>query len=174
IEGILYIKDLLPHVNEKPDYHWQALLKPPFFVPDNKRIDLLLSEFQEERMHMAIVVDEHGGKLGIVTMEDILEEIFGEINDEFDEEPLSYSKLDENKYIVEGKLLINDFCKITNTEDDYFDKVKGESETIAGLLLELNEKIPSANETIEYADFLFTIESVDNRRIKRIKVEIKR
>jgi CBS domain containing-hemolysin-like protein len=143
-------------------------------VPENKRIDLLLSEFQEERMHMAIVVDEYGGKLGIVTMEDILEEIFGEINDEFDEEPLTYSKIDDNKYIVEGKLLINDFCKITQTEDDYFDQVKGETETIAGLLLELNGKIPARNETIIFKQFSFTVEAVDNRRIKRIKVEIKK
>jgi len=123
-------------------------------------------------MHMAIVVDEYGGKLGIVTMEDILEEIFGEINDEFDEELLTYSKIDDNKYIVEGKLLINDFCKITQTDDDFFDQVKGDSETVAGMLLELNGRIPARNETIKYKQFSFTIESVDNRRIKRIKVEI--
>lgn len=174
IEGILYIKDLLPHLYEEKDFDWKQLLKSPFFVPENKRIDLLLSEFQEERMHMAIVVDEYGGKLGIVTMEDILEEIFGEINDEFDEEPLTYSKIDDNKYIVEGKLLINDFCKITQTDDDYFDSVKGETETIAGLLLELNGNFPARNETIIYKQFSFTVEAVDNRRIKRIKVEIKK
>jgi putative hemolysin len=172
IEGVLYIKEILPHLYEKNSFNWLTLLKPAFFVPDNKRIDLLLSEFQEERMHMAIVVDEYGGKLGIVTMEDILEEIFGEINDEFDEELLTYSKIDDNKYIVEGKLLINDFCKITQTDDDFFDQVKGDSETIAGMLLELNGRIPARNETIKYKHFSFTIESVDNRRIKRIKVEI--
>ncbi len=172
IEGVLYIKEILPHLYEKNTFNWLSLLKPAFFVPDNKRIDLLLSEFQEERMHMAIVVDEYGGKLGIVTMEDILEEIFGEINDEFDEELLTYSKLDDNKYIVEGKLLINDFCKITQTEDDFFDQVKGDSETVAGMLLELNGRIPARNETIKYKHFSFTIESVDNRRIKRIKVDI--
>lgn len=172
IEGVLYIKEILPHLYEKNTFNWRSLLKPAFFVPDNKRIDLLLSEFQEERMHMAIVVDEYGGKLGIVTMEDILEEIFGEINDEFDEELLTYSKLDDNKYIVEGKLLINDFCKITQTEDDFFDQVKGDSETVAGMLLELNGRIPARNETIKYKHFSFTIESVDNRRIKRIKVDI--
>jgi len=147
-------------------------LNPALFVPENKRIDLLLSEFQEQRMHMAIVVDEYGGKLGIVTMEDILEEIFGEINDEFDEEPLSYSKIDDSQYIIEGKMLINDFCKITQTEDDFFDQVKGEAESMAGMLLELNGKIPFRNETIHYKHFAFTIESVDNRRIKRIKVVI--
>lgn len=172
IEGVLYIKEILPHLYESKDFKWSTLLKPAFFVPDNKRIDHLLSEFQEERMHMAIVVDEYGGKLGIVTMEDILEEIFGEINDEFDEEQLTYSKIDDNKYIVEGKLLINDFCKITNTDDDFFDSVKGDSETIAGMLLELNGRIPARNETIKFKQFSFTIESVDIRRIKRIKVEI--
>lgn len=174
ILGVLYIKELLPHLYEKPDFKWTQLLKPAFFVPENKRIDLLLSEFQEERMHMAIVVDEYGGKLGIVTMEDILEEIFGEINDEFDEEPVIYSKIDENKYIVEGKLLINDFCKITHTDDDFFDDVKGDAETIAGMLMELSGRIPNRNETINYKHFSFNIESVDNRRIKRIKVDINR
>jgi CBS domain containing-hemolysin-like protein len=174
ILGVLYIKELLPHLYESADFKWTQLLKPPFYVPENKRIDLLLSEFQEERMHMAIVVDEYGGKLGIVTMEDILEEIFGEINDEFDEEPLIYSKIDDNKFIVEGKLLINDFSKITHTEDNIFDEVKGDAETIAGLLLEIGGRIPNRNETIKYRNFSFTIESVDNRRIKRIKVEIER
>ncbi|MEZ4805322.1 MAG: gliding motility-associated protein GldE [Bacteroidia bacterium] len=173
IAGVLYIKELLPHLYEKPDFEWKSLLKPAFFVPDHKRIDLLLAEFQESRMHMAIVVDEYGGKLGIVTMEDILEEIFGEINDEFDEEPLNYSKLDDNKYIIEGKMLINDFCKIAELEDDdIFDAVKEDSETMAGMLMEMYGKIPGRNETIKYKQFSFTIESVDNRRIKRIKVEI--
>ncbi len=172
IKGIIYIKELLPFINETDQFDWRKLLKPAFFVPDNKRIDLLLSEFQEQRMHMAIVVDEYGGKLGIVTMEDILEEIFGEINDEFDEEPLSYSKIDDNKYIIEGKFLINDFCKILNLDSNYFDEVKGEAETVAGMLLELAGKIPNRGETIKFSNYSFYIESVDNRRIKRIKVEI--
>ena len=172
IKGIIYIKELLPFINESKQFDWRKLLKPAFFVPDNKRIDLLLSEFQEQRMHMAIVVDEYGGKLGIVTMEDILEEIFGEINDEFDEEPLSYSKIDDNKYIIEGKFLINDFCKILNIDSNFFDDVKGEAETVAGMLLELAGKIPNRGETIKYDNYSFYIESVDNRRIKRIKVEI--
>jgi putative hemolysin len=172
ITGIIYIKEVLPHINEQDNYNWSRLLKPAFFVPDNKRIDLLLEEFQEHRMHMAIVVDEYGGKLGIVTMEDILEEIFGEINDEFDEETLSYSKIDENKYVFDGKLLINDFCKITNTNNDFFEEVKGESETIAGMLLELAGRIPNKGETIKFENFSFYIEAVDNRRIKRIKAEI--
>ena len=172
IVGVLYIKEILPHLNESTSFKWKSLLKPALFVPENKRIDLLLSEFQEQRMHMAIVVDEYGGKLGIVTMEDILEEIFGEINDEFDEEPLSYSKIDDSQYIIEGKMLINDFCKISQTDADFFDQVKGETESMAGMLLELNGKIPFRNETIHYKRFAFTIESVDNRRIKRIKVVI--
>ncbi len=172
ISGILYIKEVLPHLYETDTYSWTKLLKPALFVPDNKRIDLLLSEFQEQRMHMAIVVDEYGGKLGIVTMEDILEEIFGEINDEFDEDPLNYSKIDHNKYIIEGKLLINDFCKVTDTDDNFFEQVKGEAETVAGMLMELAGRIPYRNETIKYKNFSFKIESVDNRRIKRIKVEI--
>lgn len=172
IVGILYIKEILPHLYQTDNFEWKTLLKPALFVPDNKRIDLLLSDFQEERMHMAIVVDEYGGKLGIVTMEDILEEIFGEINDEFDEEPLSYSKIDHNKYIIEGKMLINDFCKISQTDDDFFDQVKGDAESVAGMIMELHGKIPVRNETIIYKQFSFTIESVDNRRIKRIKVVI--
>ncbi|NQW42659.1 MAG: gliding motility-associated protein GldE [Bacteroidetes bacterium] len=172
IKGIIYIKEVLPHIHEQSNYNWSRLLKPAFFVPDNKRIDLLLEEFQEQRMHMAIVVDEYGGKLGIVTMEDILEEIFGEINDEFDEDTLSYSKIDENKYVFDGKLLINDFYKITNTSNDIFEEVKGESETIAGMLLELAGRIPNKGETIKFENFSFYIEAVDNRRIKRIKAEI--
>lgn len=172
ITGIIYIKEVLPYINENENFNWNKLLKPAFFVPDNKRIDLLLSEFQEQRMHMAIVVDEYGGKLGIVTMEDILEEIFGEINDEFDEDQITYSIIDDKKYIVEGKMLINDFCKISHTDSDFFEEIKGESETIAGMLLEINGKLPFRNEIINFKNFRFTIESVDNRRIKRIKVEI--
>lgn len=172
ILGVLYIKEILPHLGKEDTFNWNQLLKPAFFVPENKRIDLLLSEFQEERMHMAIVVDEYGGKLGIVTMEDILEEIFGEINDEFDEEQVHYSKLDENKYLLEGKMLINDFCRISRTPDDFFDPVKGDTETMAGLVMEIAGKIPARNETITFRNFSFTIESVDVRRIKRMKVEI--
>jgi putative hemolysin len=172
ISGILYIKEVLPHLYEPDSFDWSKLLKPAFFVPDNKRIDLLLSEFQEQRMHMAIVVDEYGGKLGIVTMEDVLEEIFGEINDEFDEDPLNYSKIDHNKYIIEGKLLINDLCRIADIDDDYFEEVKRDNETVGGMLMELAGKIPFRNETIKYKNFSFTVESVDYRRIKRIKVEI--
>jgi putative hemolysin len=172
--GVLNIKEILPHLNESKNFNWKKLLKPAFYVPDTKRIDLLLAEFQEERNHMAIVVDEYGGKLGIVTMEDILEEIFGEINDEFDEEQISYSKIDNNTYIIEGKILINDFCKITETIDDYFDDIKNDSETVAGLIMELSGRIPQRDETIKYKNFSFIIEAADNRRLKRIKVVIDR
>jgi putative hemolysin len=172
--GVLNIKEILPHLNESKSFNWPKLIKPAFYVPDTKRIDLLLAEFQEERNHMAIVVDEYGGKLGIVTMEDILEEIFGEINDEFDEEQISYSKIDNNTFIIEGKILINDFCKITETEDDYFDEIKNDSETVAGMIMELSGRIPQRDETIKYKNFSFIIESADNRRVKRIKVNIDR
>lgn len=172
--GVLNIKEILPHLHEGKTFNWKKLLKPAFYVPDTKRIDLLLAEFQEERNHMAIVVDEYGGKLGIVTMEDILEEIFGEINDEFDEEQISYSKIDNNTYIIEGKILINDFCKITETDDDYFDEIKNDSETVAGLIMELSGRIPQRDETIKYKIFSFIIEAADNRRVKRIKVVIDR
>jgi CBS domain containing-hemolysin-like protein len=134
---------------------------------------VLLEEFQEERNHMAIVVDEYGGKLGIVTMEDILEEIFGEINDEFDDDQVNYSRLDANTYVIEGKMLINDFCKILDIDSEFFEKVKGDSESVAGMLMEIAGRIPQLNETIIYQNFSFIVEAVDNRRIKRIKVVIK-
>ncbi len=174
INGVLNIKEILPHLNEPKTYNWGRLIKPAFYVPDTKRIDLLLAEFQEERNHMAIVVDEYGGKLGIVTMEDILEEIFGEINDEFDDEQLTYSKIDDNTFVIEGKLLINDFCKIAKVDDDVFEDIKGDSESVAGMIMEIAGKIPQKNDTIKFENFSFNIESVDNRRVKRIKVTIER
>ncbi len=171
IVGILYIKDVLPFINESENFNWQKLLKQPFYVSENKRIDNLLTEFQEKRNHIAIVVDEYGGKLGMLTMEDILEEIFGEINDEFDEEVLNYSFLSENKYLVEGKMLINDFCRLIQINSDFFEKAKGNAESIAGLVLEINKKMPEKNDIIEFENFKFQIDQVDNRRIKRLKVE---
>jgi gliding motility-associated protein GldE len=172
ILGVLYIKDLLPHIDKDENFEWKSLIRKSFFVPENKKADTLLKDFQKMRVHMAIVVDEYGGTSGLITLEDLIEEIIGEINDEFDEEPLSYSKIDHNKYIIEGKMLINDFCKISQTEDDFFDQVKGDAESVAGMIMELHGKIPVRNETIIYKQFSFTIESVDNRRIKRIKVVI--
>lgn len=170
IEGILYIKDLLVHVDKNEDFEWQKLLRPGFFVPENKKVDSLLKNFQDKRVHMAIVVDEYGGTSGLITMEDIIEEIVGEINDEFDDDDIAYNKLDNNTYVFEGKTSLNDFCKILDIDNNSFEQVKGESESLGGLLLELHSKLPRAGEKIEYGPFLFTIVAVDVRRIKRVRV----
>ncbi len=174
VEGILYIKDLLPHLEKGSNYQWQKLLRNAFFVPESKRINDLLKEFQEKKIHMAIVVDEYGGTSGLVTLEDILEEIVGEINDEFDMEEAIYSKLDENTFVFEGKTLLKDFCKITGTEDGVFNEIKGEADTLAGLILEIKQEIPYKGAKITYKQFVFEIEGVDKRRIKRIKVKLKK
>jgi gliding motility-associated protein GldE len=174
VEGILYIKDLLPFLEKGPDYRWQDLLRKCFFVPESKKISDLLKEFQEKKIHLAIVVDEYGGTSGIVTLEDILEEIVGEINDEFDtEETILYSKIDTNNYVFEGKTLLKDFCKITGADYAVFSEVKGEADTLAGLILEIKEELPHKGEKIAFNNFEFVIEGVDNRRIKRVKVKIK-
>lgn len=171
IEGILYIKDLLPHLEKEEDFNWQTLLRPAFFVPESKKIDSLFKDFQEKHVHMAIVVDEYGGTSGLVTLEDIIEEIVGEINDEFDEEnEIAYNKLDSNTYIFEGKTSLNDFCKIIESDISLFDVVKGESESLGGLLLEINSKLPNAGDKIKFDRFVFTVVAVDQRRIKRVRV----
>lgn len=172
--GVLYIKDLLPHLNKDDSFKWQQLIKPPYFVPESKKIDDLLKEFQSKRVHLAVVVDEYGGTNGIVTMEDILEEIFGEIKDEFDDDELFYSKLDENNYVLEAKIPLNDMCKLMELDDNVFDSVRGESDTLGGMILEITRKIPNLKQKVEYGDFTFTIESVDKRKIKRVKVTINR
>jgi putative hemolysin len=172
VKGILYIKDLLPHIHKTTNFNWRDLIRPTLFVPEHKKIDDLLQEFQDKRVHMAIVVDEYGGTSGIVTMEDILEEVFGEIKDEFDEAELAYSKLDENTYIFEGKTALHDITKIIDLPLDYFEKVKGDSETLGGLLMEIKEEIPSKGEKIIYDNIAFTVESADSRRIKRVKIHI--
>ncbi len=172
VRGILYIKDLLPHIHKKTNFNWQELIKPSFYVPEHKKIDDLLEEFQEKRVHMAIVVDEYGGTSGIVTMEDILEEVFGEIKDEFDEDELTYSQLDENTFLFEGKTALNDITKILDLNLDHFYKVRGDADTLGGLLMEIVGGIPVKGETIELDDITFTIESADNRRLKRIKVQL--
>ena len=172
IKGILYIKDLLPHVLKSSSFRWQSIIRPPFYVPETKKIDDLLEEFQKNKVHMAIVVDEYGGTSGIVTLEDVLEEIVGEITDEFDEEEKLYTKISENKYLFDGKIMLNDFYKITDSEDTIFDDLKGEADTLAGLILELKGEIPVKNDTMTCKNFIFSIEAVDNRRIKQIKVEI--
>ncbi len=175
IKGVLYIKDLLPYINSEDNFNWAELLRPSFFVPENKKINDLLQEFQEKKIHLAIVVDEYGGTSGLVTMEDILEEIIGEITDEFDtpEDGIGYKKLDESNYIFEGKTSINDFCKVAGFDDDIFDEVKGDADSLAGVILELLGEIPEKGKNITYRNLRFNIISVDKRRIKQIKVTIK-
>jgi gliding motility-associated protein GldE len=172
IDGILYIKDLLPYLEKDESFEWQKLLRPGYFIPENKKIDTLLRDFQDKRVHMAIVVDEYGGTSGLITLEDVIEEIVGEINDEFDEEDIHYNKLDDKTYVFEGKTSLNDFCKITNTDPHIFEEVKGESESIGGLILEIHSRLPNAGEKITFDKFVFTIVAVDQRRIKRVRVFI--
>jgi len=172
IKGILYIKDLLPHAHKGASFRWQSIIRPPFYVPETKKIDDLLEDFQKNKVHMAIVVDEYGGTSGIVTLEDVLEEIVGEITDEFDEEEKFFTKISENRYMFDGKTMLNDFYQVTGLEDTVFEVVKGEADTLAGLILELKGEIPVKNDTITYRNYVFTIEAVDKRRIKQIKVEI--
>ncbi|HEY8402700.1 MAG TPA: transporter associated domain-containing protein [Cytophagaceae bacterium] len=171
IEGILHIKDLLTHWDDK-EFQWQSLLRPAYFIPEVKKIHELLKDFQLKHQHMAIVVDEYGGTAGLITLEDILEEIVGEINDEFDEEEVLYSKIDDNTYIFEGKISLNDFCKITGTPTELFEEVKKESESLGGLLLEINSNLPKMGDQIVFDKFVFTVEAVDNKRIKKVRVAI--
>jgi len=172
IRGVLYIKDVLPHLSKTANFRWQSLIRPPYFVPETKKIDDLLREFQENKVHIAIVVDEFGGTSGIVTLEDILEEIVGEINDEYDDEEKTYSKLNYNTYIFEGKTLLSDFCKILNINDDEFSEVEGDADTVAGLLLELKGEFPSMHEKLEYRNYTFEVMGIEERRISRVKVVI--
>lgn len=175
IIGIIYIKDLLAHIKENDNFEWIKLVRPPFFVPENKKLDDLLGEFQEMKMHLAIVVDEYGGTSGIVSLEDILEEIVGEISDEFDDEDITYSKLDENNFIFDGKTPLNDVFKIINIDNDtFFSNEKIDAETLAGLVIEIAEKIPQKNEKIAYKNIHFTVEASDKRRVKRVKLTILR
>ena len=170
IVGVLYAKDLLAHL-DKSTFNWQEILREPFFVPENKKLDDLLSEFQEKKNHLAIVVDEYGGTSGIVTLEDVIEEIVGDINDEFDDDDLSYSKLDNNNYVFDGKTTIKDFCKVLDVEDEeIFEEEKGESETLAGFILEVSGKFPKKGDKINFHMYTFTIEALDRKRIKQIKV----
>ncbi len=170
IRGILYIKDLLPHLSKAANFRWQSLIRPPYFVPETKKIDDLLREFQENKVHIAIVVDEFGGTSGLVTLEDILEEIVGEINDEYDEEEKTYSKLNYNTYIFEGKTLLSDFCRILNVDDEEFSEVEGDADTIAGLLLEIKGDFPTFQERIDYKNYTFEIMEIEERRISKVKV----
>ena len=172
IRGVLYIKDLLPYLSKPENFRWQSLIRPPYFVPETKKIDDLLREFQGNKVHIAIVVDEFGGTSGLVTLEDILEEIVGEINDEYDEEENTYTKLNNNTYIFEGKTLLSDFCKILGIDDEEFDDVAGDADSLAGLLLELKGDFPVLHEKISYKNYTFEVMAVEERRISRVKVTI--
>ena len=170
IRGVLYIKDLLPHLSKGSNFRWQSLIRPPYFVPETKKIDDLLRDFQENKVHIAIVVDEFGGTSGIVTLEDILEEIVGEINDEFDEDERNYTKLASNTYLFEGKTLLKDFLKILNLPDDEFDDIEGDADSLAGLLLEIKGDFPAVHEILIYKDYKFEVLEIEERRISKVKV----
>ena len=173
IKGVLYIKDLLPHLGKPSNFRWQSLIRPPYFVPETKMIDDLLRDFQANKVHIAIVVDEFGGTSGIVTMEDIIEEIVGEINDEYDDEEQPYIRLNQNTYVFEGKTLLTDFTKILKLDDELFDPVQGDADTLAGLLLEIKGDFPDLHEKITYDRLVFEIMEMDDRRIVKIKVIVK-
>jgi gliding motility-associated protein GldE len=173
LAGMIHTKDLMPHLNEADNFDWHQLIRPPYFVHEHKLIEDLLQEFQAKRIHFAIVVDEFGGTSGIVTLEDILEEIIGDIKDEFDEEESVNRQLDDGSYIFEGRTMLNDVCKAMNLSVDTFDKVKGESDSLAGLILELSGEIPKINDIIPCGDFEFTILDADSSRIKKVKVAIR-
>jgi gliding motility-associated protein GldE len=172
IKGVLYIKDLLPHITKGATFKWQTLIRAPFFIPETKKIDDLLEEFQKSKIHLAMVVDEFGGTSGLVTLEDILEEIVGDISDEFDVEEKFYTRLGANEYLFDGKTLLNDFYKVVGCEDNVFEEVKGDADTLAGLILELTGEFPELHEKVLYMNFTFHIEALDRRRIKEIKVLI--
>ena len=170
VEGILYTKDLLPHL-EQSDFKWKKLLKPPFYVPENKKLDDLLKEFQQKKIHLAVVVDEYGGTSGVITLEDVIEEIVGDISDEFDDDELVYSRLDDSTFVFDAKINLKDFYKIIDSEEEeIFEKAKGESESIAGFVLEIAQAFPKIGQVINFEGYQFVVESVDRKRIKRIKV----
>ncbi|GAA4235146.1 gliding motility-associated protein GldE [Postechiella marina] len=172
IVGILYVKDLLPYIDRK-QFNWASLIREPFFVPENKKLDDLMAEFQEKKVHLAVVVDEYGGTSGLISLEDIIEEIVGDISDEFDDEDLNYSKLDDNNYVFEGKTALKDFYKVLKIEDNsVFEDHKGESETIAGFVLEISGSFPKRDSKINFKNYVFTIEALDKKRIKRLKLTI--
>ena len=172
IRGILYIKDLLPHLSKPSNFRWQSLIRPPYFVPETKKIDDLLRDFQENKVHIAIVVDEFGGTSGIITLEDILEEIVGEINDEYDEEVKPYTRINANTYIFEGKTLLSDFYKILDIDDETFEDVVGDADSLAGLLLEIKGDFPELHERIDFQNFTFEVTELDGHRISKIKLVI--
>jgi putative hemolysin len=172
IEGILYTKDLLPYLDTSGDFKWQSLLRPGFFVPESKKLDSLLKDFQSKHVHMAVVVDEYGGTAGVITLEDLIEEIIGDINDEFDEESIVYQKIDDKTFVFEGKTPLTDVCKIVAVEPAMFEDVRGESESLGGLILELHGAMPQINETIVFKQFSFTIAVAEQKRINKIRITI--
>ncbi len=172
IKGVLYSKDILKHI-DKETFNWQSVVREAFFVPENKKLDDLLKEFKSKKIHLAIVVDEYGGTSGIVTLEDIIEEIVGDINYEYNEDDFSYSKIDAKNYIFDAKISVKDFCKILNLSEEEFENKKGESETIAGFILEIHEKFPKKNDVIHFNNIVFTIETFEKKRIKQIKITLK-
>jgi len=172
VKGILYIKDLLPYLDQKK-FNWQSLLREPYFVPENKKLDDLLNDFKDKKNHLAIVVDEYGGTSGLISLEDIIEEIVGDISDEFDDEDLIFSKLDDHNYVFEGKTPLKNFYKVIKLEDPvYFEEKKGEAETLAGFLLEISGEFPQKNQKIIFENYTFTIEAIEGKRIKQVKVNI--
>lgn len=171
IEGVLYVKDLLPHINTS-DFDWSSLLREPFFIPENKKLDNLLKDFQSMKSHLAIVVDEYGGTSGLVSLEDVIEEIVGDISDEFDDEHINFSKIDDKNYLFEGKINLKDFYRIIDVDEELFENRKGEAETLAGFILEILGNFPKKNQKISFENCLFTIETVDQKRVKQIKVTI--
>jgi gliding motility-associated protein GldE len=172
IEGVLYVKDLLPHLDKPNEFDWQSLIRTPLFVPENKKIDDLLNEIKETKIHQVIIVDEYGGTSGIATLEDIIEEIVGDISDEFDDDDITYSKLDDHNYIFEGKTSIKDFCRITHLDEADFENDKGDSETLAGFIIEISGRIPEKKEHVEFNQAIFTIEAADQRKISTLKVTL--
>ena len=173
IRGVLYIKDLLPHIGKTASFRWQSLIRPPYFVPETKKIDDLLRDFQENKVHIAIVVDEFGGTSGLVTLEDVLEEIVGEINDEYDEEEKYYTRLNKNTYVFEGKTSLPDFCRVLEIDDDEFDDVEGDADSLAGLLLEIKGDFPKVGERIVYSMYTFEVLAIEERRISKVKVVLR-
>ena len=171
IIGVLHIKDLLPFLDKK-EFQWKKLLRKPLFIPENKKLDDLMLEFQEKKVHLAIVVDEYGGTSGLVSLEDVIEEIVGDISDEFDDDNLLYSKIDDQNFIFDGKTSLHDLCRIINENKNIFDQYKGDAETIAGFILEISRSFPKKNSKINFMKFIFTIESIDKKRIKQIKLTI--
>lgn len=171
IEGVLFVKDLIPHINKK-EFDWNTLMREPFFVPENKKLDDLLKEFQSKKSHLAIVVDEYGGTSGLVSLEDVIEEIVGDISDEFDDENLNYSQIDDKNFLFEGKINLKDFYRIVDVDEESFESSKGEAETLAGFILEILGNFPKKGQKIHFSNVRFTIEVVDKKRIKQVKVTL--